>query len=71
MSSTLTTRIEAVQVDDAEGVRVTYGGKCADILQVTVNGVSNIVAVLCTARANNVHVLLAFDEDGSILGATL
>jgi hypothetical protein len=43
----------------------------ANILQVTANGISNIVVVLCFARANDVNVLLTFDDNGDILGATL
>jgi hypothetical protein len=71
MSSTLTTRIEAVQVDNAGGVRVAFGGKWANMLQITANGISNIVVVLCFVRANDVNVLLTLDENGNILGATL
>ena len=71
MSSTLTTRIETVQVDNAGCVRVAFGGEWANILQVTANGISNIVVFLCFARANDVNVLLTFDDNGDILGATL
>ena len=71
MSSTLTTRIESVQVDNAGGVRVAFGGKWANILQMKASGISNIVVVLCFVRANDVNVLLTVDENGNILGATL
>jgi hypothetical protein len=71
MSSTITTRIESVQVDNAGDVRVAFGGKRANMLQITANGISNILVLLCFARANDVNVLLTLDENGNIIGATL
>jgi hypothetical protein len=71
MSSTITARIESVQVDNAGGARVAFGGKRADMLQITANGICNLLVVLSFARANHVNVLLRLDESGNLLGATL
>jgi len=70
MSSTITTAITAVQVDNAGGVRVDYRNKWDNLIEVTPNGISNIVVVLTAARASKMNVVLSVDGDGNILGAT-